>query len=217
MKKIIIISLFLLPLTSKAQVIEIIKAIITAAIKAADLKIQQLQNETIWLQNAEKSAENTLSENKLAEISGWMQKQKELYAKYYKELSEVKTAISDDSRIQDAIAKQGQITKECSRFTVLLRQDGHFNASEIQYMGQVTTGIINESVKSLNQLQSLLNPGTSSMKDSERMALLQTAIKGINENYDDLKAFEEQTSRLSLQRAKDGNDVNSIKKLYGLP
>ncbi|RZJ37490.1 MAG: conjugal transfer protein TraI, partial [Chryseobacterium sp.] len=45
-----------LPKGASAQiaVLEVIKAGVKKVIKAVDLKVQRLQNETIWLQNAQK-------------------------------------------------------------------------------------------------------------------------------------------------------------------
>jgi hypothetical protein len=48
-------------------------------IVAIDLKIQRLQTKTVWLQNAQKVVENTMSKLKLDEITDWVQKQKDLY------------------------------------------------------------------------------------------------------------------------------------------
>ena len=47
----------------------IIKEGIKKVIVAVDLKIQRLQNKTIWLQNAQKTIENTMSKLKLDQIS----------------------------------------------------------------------------------------------------------------------------------------------------
>ena len=59
-------------------VVEAIKAAIVKVIKAIDLKIQRLQNETIRLQNAQKAIENALTKTKLTEISDWVEKQRDL-------------------------------------------------------------------------------------------------------------------------------------------
>ncbi|MBV5349464.1 conjugal transfer protein TraI, partial [bacterium] len=75
-------------------ILEIIKAGIIKVIKAVDLQIQRLQNETIWLQNAQKVLENTLSKLKLDEISDWTERQKTLYKDYFDELEKVKSIIS---------------------------------------------------------------------------------------------------------------------------
>ena len=71
---------------AQTGILEIIKAGVKKVIIAVDLKIQRLQNKTIWLQNAQKVLENAMSELKLAEIGDWVQKQKTLYADYFDEL-----------------------------------------------------------------------------------------------------------------------------------
>ena len=65
---------------TKAQIpiLDIIKAAVKKVIKAADLQIQRLQNKTIWLQNAQKTLENKMSQLKLDEIKNWAEKQRKL-------------------------------------------------------------------------------------------------------------------------------------------
>src|SRR5687767_4806526 len=78
---------------AQAGIAEVIKAGIVKVIKAVDLKIQRLQNETIWLQNAQKTIENELSKLRLGEIADWVEKQRTLYADYFDELQQVKNLI----------------------------------------------------------------------------------------------------------------------------
>ena len=72
------------PISAEAQipVADIIKQGITKVIKAVDLEVQRLQNKTIWLQNAQKVVENSMSELHLNEIRDWVQKQKVLFRFY---------------------------------------------------------------------------------------------------------------------------------------
>ena len=67
--------------------------VLSKVIKAIDLKVQAIQNETLVLQNIQRVIENNLHLQKLAEISDWSFKQKELYRKYFEELSAVKPAV----------------------------------------------------------------------------------------------------------------------------
>lgn len=83
-----------LAVSVQAQV-PIAGTVISKVVKAIDLKIQRLQNETLVLQYAQKLLENKLHALKLAEISGWTAKQKELYQQYFEELGQVKTAIKN--------------------------------------------------------------------------------------------------------------------------
>jgi hypothetical protein len=56
-----------LPREVRAQIplAEVIKAGVKKVVKAVDLKVQRLQNKTIWLQNAQKVLENKLSKLRL--------------------------------------------------------------------------------------------------------------------------------------------------------
>src|SRR5688500_13253888 len=84
----------------------IIKEGIKKVIKAVDLKIQRLQNQVIWLQNAQKVIENTMSKLKLEEISDWVEKQRVLYQDYFEELRKVKDALAYYHRIREIINRQ---------------------------------------------------------------------------------------------------------------
>src|SRR5260221_13291276 len=75
---------------AQVPILEIIKEGIIKVIVAVDLKIQRLQNKTIWLQNAQKTLENTMSKLRLDEIGDWVEKQRKLYADYFDELRKVK-------------------------------------------------------------------------------------------------------------------------------
>src|SRR5215211_5721301 len=64
----------------------IIQQGIKKVIVAIDLKIQRLQNKVIWLQNAQKVVENSMSKLHLEEIGDWVEKQRNLYQDYFDEL-----------------------------------------------------------------------------------------------------------------------------------
>ncbi len=91
---------------TEAQILDWIKEATTKVIKAVDLQIQRLQTETIWLQNVQKTVENTMSKLKLDEISDWVEKQKELYADYFDELWKVKSVITYYYKVKEIIDKQ---------------------------------------------------------------------------------------------------------------
>src|SRR6478609_8262084 len=144
----------------------IISAGVKKVINAVDLSIQRMQNETIWLQNAQKELENILSHTKLTEISDWSQKQKDLYAGYFDELWKVKDAIAYYHRIKEITQKQLALTSEYKKAFSLFKHD------ELEYMGKVYTGIINESLKNLDQLFIVVNSFTTQMSDGQRMQII---------------------------------------------
>jgi len=227
MKKKLIVGLVCLLLVSTSArpaeknmvlpILEIVKAVTKKVIKAIDLRIQKLQNKTIWLQNAQKQVENVLSKLKLDEISDWTQKQKDLYKGYYEELAKVKSIITYYKRIKEITKKQTQLVQEYERAWNLFKQDTHFKDSEIQYMESVYTGILEESVKNIDQIFLILDSFATQMSDLKRLEIINKAADQIDGNYDDLKMFNQQNILLSLQRAKTEADVNQVKQFYGIP
>lgn len=198
-------------------ILEIVKAVTKKVIKAIDLRIQKLQNKTIWLQNAQKQVENVLSKLKLEEISDWTQKQKDLYKGYYEELAKVKSIITYYQRIKEITKKQTQLVQQYEKAWNLFKQDSHFKDSEIQYMEKVYTGILEESVKNIDQIFLILDFFTTQMSDLKRLEIINKAADQIDSNYDDLMLFNQQNVLLSLQRAKTQADVNQVKQFYGIP
>jgi hypothetical protein len=219
MKKIVLIGVVVvMSVNAQAQtgILEIIKAGIKKVIVAVDLKIQRLQNKTIWLQDAQKVLENTMSETKLTQIGDWVEKQRTLYADYFDELWKIKNAISTYQRVKDIIKKQVQLVNEYSKAFALSRQDKHFTAGEIDYMHQVYTGILDESVKNIEQVQMVISAFATQMSDGKRLEIINKASDSIDQNLSDLRQFNQDNIKTSLQRVKDQNDVDVVKKLYGL-
>ena len=93
-KSIVLGCCLLFSVSIRAQV-PVVGIVISKVVKAIDLKVQQLQNETLVLQNIQKILENKLHELKMAEITGWTYKQKALYEQYFDELNQVKAAIKN--------------------------------------------------------------------------------------------------------------------------
>ena len=195
---------------------EIIKAAVKKVIKAADLKIQRLQNKTIWLQNAQKTLENTMSKLKLDEISDWTEKQRTLYKDYYEELAKVRSIIIYYQRIKDITIKQVRLVEEYQRAWSLFRQDKHFTEKEFSYMAKVYSGILDETAKNIDLIFLVINSFQIQMTDAQRIEIINKAADQVDENYEDLTRFNQQNVILSLQRARSQNDADVIKKLYGL-
>ncbi len=203
---------------SNAQipVLEIIKQGITKVIVAVDLKIQRLQNKTIWLQNAQKTIENTMSKLHLDQISDWVEKQRKLYADYFEELRKVKTALTYYQRVKDIIEQQVQIVNEYKAAWALFRQDKNFTQDELDYMFGVYTGMMEESGKNIDQLFLVVNAFVTQMSDAKRLEIIDAVAGNVEQTLMDLKEFNEENKMISLQRAIEQGDIDYVKKLYGL-
>lgn len=218
MKKTIVILAIFLSARSQAQipVAEIIKEGIEKVIKAVDLQIQRWQNKTIWLQNAQKAIENTMADLKLNEISDWVEKQRKLYDDYFQELWKVKSAIAYYHRVKDIIDRQKAMVNEYKAAWALFRQDENFTPEELRYIYEVYTGMFEESLKNVDQLFLVINAFATQMSDAKRLEIINAAADHLEENYMDLKQFNNQNKLISLQRASEKGEIETVKKLYGL-
>src|SRR5688572_19010979 len=147
---------------------KIIQEGVKKVIKAVDLMIQRLQNKTIWLQNAQKVLENKLNELKLKEIAEWTDKHKKLYEQYYEELWKVKKAIETYELVRKVMSRQVQLVEEYKRAWEILKKDNNFTNDELKYMYRVYSGILQESVKSLDQMLNVVNSFDTQMTDGKR-------------------------------------------------
>lgn len=199
-----------------AWIIAVIKKGVKKVLKAIDLMIQRLQNKTIWLQNVQKTLENKLSQFKLTEIAQWTEKQRTLYKQYYDELWKVRNTIATYKRIHLIVQRQKQIVEQYHFTWSMINQDKHFTKSEIDYMYVVYTGILEESVYNLDQLFFIINSYRSQMSDAKRLEIINKTAESVEQNYADLQQFNNQNIQLSLNRAKNEHEIESVKKLYGL-
>jgi hypothetical protein len=207
-----------LPKGASAQVavLEVIKAGVKKVIKAADLKVQRLQNETIWLQNAQKVLENQLAKLRLEEIAEWTRRQKEQYEKYYQELWEVKSVIAYYKRVRELVEKQSDLISEYKWAWGLFQKDQHFTPEELDYMGKVYAGILEQTVKNLDQVFLVVNSFKTQMSDADRLDLIFRAVEQIESNRRALKQFNMECIGKSISRSKSLEETATLKELYGV-
>lgn len=222
MKKVLIVLVLTIgfSVSQKAQaqvaIAQVIAEGIKRVIRAVDLKIQRLQNKTIWLQNAQKTLENEMSKLKLGEIAHWVERQRKLYDDYFQELWRVKAALSTYSRVKGIIERQVQIIGEYRSAWALFRQDKLITPEELKEMGEIYAGMLAQSAQNLDGLLLVVNPFQTQMSDGRRMEIINAVSTAVEENLMDIKKFNEQAKMISLQRAAEKGEIAYVKKLYGL-
>lgn len=209
----------LIPGRSDAQVLDIINIINTAikkVIVATDLMVERMQTETIDAQAAEKVDENDMTQSELSGIASWVDQQRELFAGYYQELREVKNVIATYQEVREMIEKQTRIIAGYQQVFAALRQDKHFSVDELGHAYSVLSGIAAQSGQNIKRLTLVVTSLLTQMSDAARLRLIDETGSDIDRNYTDLAQFSQQNFLLSMQRAKDANDVAVTRALYGI-
>ncbi|MCH7408981.1 conjugal transfer protein TraI [Belliella sp. DSM 111904] len=179
---------------------EVIKQGIKRVIIAVDLRIQRLQNESIWLQNTQKTIENALSKLRLEEIADWTNRQQILYQDYYQGLWRVKSIISQYQRLKDIAQTQAALVAAYQDTWRLLSSSGNFTALELNRKQQIYGGILEESIKHLDQLAFLMKDQLSNMGDASRLEQIHQLGLAIQLNYDELRRYNRHNLLISQYR-----------------
>ncbi len=201
---------------SQLVIAQVIKAGIKRVIKAVDLRVQRLQNQTIWLQNAQKELENKLSKLRLQEITQWSDRQRQLYSEYYNELTKVKTVIRYYRRITEMAALQKSILQEYQRAWRNFSSDPLFSVADKAHIKQVHQGILQDCMENVDMLTLVIQSFTTQMSDAERLSLIEQMRERMETNYFDMKVFNQQTNILRLNRQKNVLDDQHLRSIYGL-
>ncbi len=131
-------------------------------------------------------------------------------------LMEVSPTVRNYRRVADIASYQITLAKEYRKAYNRFRQDINFNAKELAYLGRVYDNLFKESLRNLDELLTVITTGKARMSDDERLQ----AIDGIYADMQDklmfLRHFNNNTTILAVQRAKERNDAQAIRKIYGL-
>ena len=157
-----------------------------------------------------------MSKLQLDEITDWVSKHREQYAQYFDELRTIKEAIDKYQQVKDIMRKQMQMVKEYSRAFAQFKKSNKFTVAELAYMAEVYNGILNESVKSLDQLFLVIKPNNTQMTDGGRLAIINGVAGQIDESLSDLRLFNHENIKLSLARTKNQADLQTMKAIFGI-
>lgn len=78
------------------------------------------------------------------------------------------------------------------------------------------SGILTASVRNTEQLAVVVQGSLTQMDDAGRLRIIDETAATIDHNYAALEQYNQENRLLSLQRAKDEADIQTIKTLYGI-
>ena len=130
---------------------------------------------------------------------------------------QVSPAVKKYKRIADIINDQILIVKEYKNAFNQFKMDANFTIEEITYLGKVYSNLFNASLKDVDELIMVITASTLRMSDDERLSSIDKIFAGMQDKLTFLRYFNNNTTLLAVQRAKERNDVSTIQNIYGLP
>lgn len=202
---------------ASAQLFDVVEDAIKEALETADLKIQRLQTQTLWLQNSQKVLENSMAGSLLDDIGDWARQQEELFNDYYTQLWQVKDVFDTYGKTLTLLRRQEQLVKAWQSATAAVRADPHLAPGEMEHILAVYDGILEASIRNAGRLETVITDFATQMDDAGRLRLIDETAEDLDRDYTTLTHYTQETSLLSLRRAHDQADIRTIKTLYGLP
>lgn len=139
-----------------------------------------------------------------------------LHTTFLNGLNAVSPGVANYGRVADIILTQANLVTEYKRYQSAFRQSGRFNSTELAYIANVYTALLQQTLQNSSRLTDILMAGKLRMSDAERLKAIDHIYADTSDQYAFLKSFDRQGVVLSLQRTKDANDTQTLQKLYGL-
>lgn len=131
-------------------------------------------------------------------------------------LMEVSPTVRNYRRVGDIVNYQILLVREYKSAYNHFRADENFSVKEIGYLASVYDNLFKDSLRNLDELTTIVTAGKLRMSDDERLKAIDGISKDMEGKLNFLRQFNQNTSVLSLQRAKEKKDAQSMKKVYGL-
>lgn len=115
--------------------------------------------------------------------------------------------------INDEVA----IVKSYQSAFKVYKQAGLFNADELLYISNVYSNLLNQSLKNISDLTTIITANSLRMSDADRLQAIDRIYADMQNKTAFLTSFNNNNSILGLQRAKEQNDTKAMQQIYGLP
>ena len=198
---------------SQTLVVDVIRAGVKKVIKAVDLKVQRIQTKTIWLQNAQKEMENAMQFEKLTNITDWVNRQRELYQKYFDEMWRVKRTITDLQSVSHIVQMEKQITQTVSRILEISRRDKNVSSEEMLSISRFLNGVVQSTSRLADVFRFAVTPSMIQTSDGKRLVIIHDTEKALEDLLTDLISYNDNLTAVSIQRTNETLEISRMKSL----
>lgn len=138
-----------------------------------------------------------------------------LHKDYFNSLKSVNAAVGNGKKVTAVIDLQLCILQQNSAINTILKA-GHILNSESHYIRSVMNDVLATCAADISNLTNLSTDGIISMKDDERLKRIESIYADMMGRYNFSCHFKEQIQRLSLSRAKESSDIQTLQSLYNI-
>ncbi|WP_316787852.1 TerB family tellurite resistance protein [Pedobacter frigoris] len=139
-----------------------------------------------------------------------------LHKTFLDALLQVSPGVRKYKRVADIIAGQIALVKESKEHFTKVRNGQRFSLDEINYIDQVYGNLLKEGIRNIEDLTTILTANQLRMSDDERFKAIDQIYSQMQDKLSFLRSFNNKTSILALQKAKESRDIQGVKNSYGI-
>ena len=139
-----------------------------------------------------------------------------LHKTFLDALMEVSPTVKHYKRVADIINYQVILIKEYKSAFNRFKRDNNFNQQELAYLGRVYKNLFKQSLDNLDDLVTIITANQLRMSDDERLEAIDRIFADMQDKLLFLRHFNNNTTVLALQRAKEKNDAGTMRLIYGI-
>ncbi|HPM29956.1 MAG TPA: hypothetical protein PLJ60_06445 [Chryseolinea sp.] len=133
---------------------------------------------------------------------------------YLYSLKQVSPVVKNFPKVKEVLVYQHSITSYFRKFLDDCRKDANLTSDEVHYIEDVYQNMLKECDASIDELTVITTAGEAEMKDDERLLRLDKVHDDLQDKYAFTQDFISSTRLLSLERAKEKNQIKVSKNLY---
>ena len=177
-------------------------------------EIQQVAAYAVYIKDAEKGY--SIVENGIHTVAQIKNGTFNLHSAFFNSLEAINPSVKGYARVAEIILLQVSIVQTFQAGISSFKQSGQLHASELAYIEQVYSSVVNAGLEDVNALTALVTSGNYSMNDGERLSEIDALYKDMSDKYTFTQAFLGQGNSLQRSRSVEQTDINEISTLYGI-
>lgn len=139
-----------------------------------------------------------------------------LHSDFFTSLKNVNPQISNYAKVADIIAYQVNLIRQTKQTLQQIREAKQFTAEEIGYCKQVFDNLLDECIKTVDELIAVITSGEMEMKDDERLKRIDMLYLDMQDKYSFSCSFSEEMGLLAVQRLGEQIEINRSKLINGI-
>jgi len=139
-----------------------------------------------------------------------------LHRDFFNRLKNVNPSILKYAKVADIIAYQVKIIKQTKITIQQIRETKQFTEAELGHCKQVFDNLLDECIKTVEELILVTTSGKLEMKDDERLKRIDGLYADIQDKYSFACSFSEDMGLLAVQRLGEQMEINRSKLINGI-